>query len=128
MTKLLANIWPDYTRESGQRGSDLIRYKKELVAQYGEENIQRSWIKICKELEVITDEIAKQKSSVIPEIKFADFQNLTPEKKQELQTKGCFVVRQVVSQEKATEWFKDLKQYIADNKEHVSGKMITPIP
>jgi hypothetical protein len=44
-----------------------------------------------------------------------------PAKKEELKTVGCFVVRGVVSKNEATEWYHQLKGYVAGNKESVTG-------
>jgi hypothetical protein len=117
--------WPEYTAAKGEADptGELIQYKKDLVAKYGEEAIRRSWLKVCNELEVITDEIAEKGTAAIPEIQYDDLFDLSPEKKQTLKDRGCFAVRGVVSENLAPKWFTDLKTYVADNKSHIGGMM-----
>lgn len=117
--------WPEYTAAKGEADptGELIQYKKALVARYGEEAIRRSWLKVCNELEVITDEIAEKGTAAIPEIPYNDLFDLSLEKKQILKDTGCFVVRGVVSEDLASKWSGDLKTYVADNRSHIGGKM-----
>lgn len=115
--------WPEFTPSKGEYDStgEFIQYKKDLVALYGEEAIRRSWLKVCKELETITDDIAEKGTAAIPEIQYDDFFNLSPDMKRTLKDTGCFVVRGVVSEGQATAWFDDLKQYVADNRQNIGG-------
>ncbi len=113
--------WPEFTAAEAERGDDLVGYKKAIVDKYGRDNIIKSWLKVCKELESVTDHIAEQRTSAIPEVKFEEVFDLSPERKQGLKDAGCFVVRGVFSRTQADEWFKNLKDYIAANKASVEG-------
>ncbi|KAH7417572.1 hypothetical protein BKA64DRAFT_658222 [Cadophora sp. MPI-SDFR-AT-0126] len=115
--------WPVYTSSKGEDAppEELIQYKKDIVAQYGEEAIKSSWLKVCKELETLTDEISEKGTSIIPEVTYEELLELGEDKKAELQKRGCFVVRGVVSEELATKWYKDVKKYYEDNKPKVTG-------
>jgi hypothetical protein len=113
--------WPEFTKEKGETGDDLVGYKKAIIAKYGKESLVKSWLRVCKELESITENIAAIGSEAVPEVQFEDLFTLGPEKKQELKDSGCFVIRNVVSQDQANEWFQDLKTYVAKNKESIQG-------
>ena len=117
--------WPVYTSSKGEDAprEELIQYKKDIVAQYGEEAIKASWLKVCKELETLTDEISEKGTSIIPEVSYEEMLDLSEEKKAELQKRGCFVIRGVVSEEQATKWYKDVKKYYEDNKPKVTGEL-----
>lgn len=116
--------WPVYTAAKGEKvdPAELVQYKKDIVAQYGEEAIKASWLKVCRELEVLTDEISEKGTNIIPEVTYNEMLELSGEKKAELQKRGCFVVRGTVSKEQATTWYKDVKQYYEDNKPRVTGE------
>ena len=119
-------IWPEFSAAKGEADptGELLQYKKDIVAIYGEEAIKKSWLKVCKELESLTEEIADKGTAIIPEVKYEDLFEMGKEKKEELKKRGCFVVRGAVSKEQAMTWFGNLKGYYADNKADISGKYI----
>lgn len=114
--------WPEFTPTKGEDGDDLIEFKKAIVDKYGKDALVKSWLKVCKKLETVTDEIAEKGTSVIPDVQFEDFFSLTPEQKNRLKAIGCFVVRNVVDKEQAAEWFENLKQYVAANRASIQGR------
>lgn len=117
--------WPEYTESDVPAAEEqqLRQYKKEIVAEYGEESIRRAWVKTCSELAVITEEIRQKGSSVIPELSFDEFQNIPNAEIARLKNVGCFVIRGVIPREEASEQFKKLKKYVTENKDSLSGMM-----
>ncbi|KAF4633415.1 hypothetical protein G7Y89_g4709 [Cudoniella acicularis] len=115
--------WPEFTAEKGEADptGSLIQYKKEILAMYGAKALQKSWLKVCKELGKVTDEISEKGTTAIMEVQYEELFSMSEEEKEKLKETGCFVVRGVVSEEQATTWFKDLKEYVADNREQVTG-------
>ncbi|KIX05671.1 uncharacterized protein Z518_03643 [Rhinocladiella mackenziei CBS 650.93] len=113
--------WPEFTAAKGETGDDLIGYKKAIVEKYGKGSLTQSWLKVCKELESVTERIAEQGTSAIPEVQYEDIFGLTAELKSGLKDVGCFVVRNVFSQEQADEWFQNLKKYVAANRSSIKG-------
>ncbi|KIW54106.1 hypothetical protein PV05_06490 [Exophiala xenobiotica] len=113
--------WPEFTASKAERGDDLVGYKKAIVDKYGKDALVQSWLRVCKELESVTDSIAELGSSAIPEIQFQDIFALTPEQKTKLKDTGCFVVRNVFSEAQADEWFQNLKEYVAANRSSIGG-------
>jgi hypothetical protein len=69
----------------------------------GVQSLRKSWLRVCKELENVTTDLAKQGTSAIPEVQYDQLFQLSPEHKQALKGIGCFVLRGVVSQEQATQ-------------------------
>lgn len=61
-----------------------MKIKAAILAEYGTENLQKSWIKVCQKLEEITKEIEDKGSVIIPAIQFKDLSSLTYEQKQHL--------------------------------------------
>lgn len=116
--------WPEFTKENGETGDDLVGYKKAIITKYGKDSLIKSWLRVCKELASVTNNIAAVGSEAIPDVQFSDLFDLAADKKQELKDTGCFIVRQVVSQEQANEWFEDLKGYVAKNRSSINGKLL----
>jgi hypothetical protein len=83
--------------------------------------LKKSWIEVCERLEYITDRIASQGNSVIPELGLQDFLTADVDTKAKLKDTGCFIVRQVVSEQQATGWYNELKGYAEDNKAQITG-------
>jgi hypothetical protein len=121
--------WREFTAAEGEADptGEFIQYKKDVVLKYGKEAIRKSWLKVCKELETVTDDIAEKGTAAIPEVQYEDLFDLSYDKKQKLKNTGCFVVRGVVSEYLATTWFNDLKTYVADNRPNISGRTIYPL-
>ncbi len=118
--------WQEFTPAKGEAEDDLVGFKQAIVDKYGKDNLTKSWLKVCKELESVTDEIAEHGTSIIPEVQFDELFSMTPEQKQKLKDVGCFVVRGVFSQEQADGWFKDLKDYVAANRQSIGGMQFQP--
>ena len=113
--------WPEFIKEKGEENDDLLKFKHEIVNEFGEESLRRSWLKVCKELEKITDNLAEKGTSAIPEIPFEELFTLSEERKQNLKDIGCFVVRGVVDKDQADKWFSELKTYVAENRAQITG-------
>ncbi|KAK5119742.1 hypothetical protein LTR85_007318 [Meristemomyces frigidus] len=113
--------WPEFTKDKGEAEKEFAQYKKDIAEQYGEAALRQSWVKVCKKLESLTDEIAEKGTSMIPVIPFDEIKDLSPEKRAELQSVGCFVVRGVVDRPTADEWFQNAKTYVADNRSSITG-------
>ena len=98
--------WPEFTSiPDEEQSDDLVNYKSAIIQEYGQEAITQSWLKVCSELEKVTREIREKGSAIIPEISFHDLQSLTEERKEECKKVGCFLIRDVVNQEVAEQWF-----------------------
>ena len=115
--------WPELTATKGESGDDLVGFKKAIAEKYGEANIIKSWLRVCQELRSVTESIVEQGTATIPEVAFEEVCDLSPQRKQALKDVGCFVVRGVFSQEQASNWFRDLKEYVAANRASVGGML-----
>lgn len=114
--------WPVFTKDNSEGSDDLVGFKRAIIDRYGEEALTRSWLKVCQSLERATDHIARNGSTVIPELDYHELFSLDNEKKEELKGVGCFVVRNVFSRTQADEWFRSLKEYVSDNEKNINGK------
>lgn len=114
--------WPEFTKETGENDPDNVRIKKEILTKYGEAAIRQSWTKVCQNLALRTEEIAKRQSSIIQEIEYTALSTLSEEKKAELKQTGCFVIRNVIPKSTANEWFQQLQTYVADNEDTITGE------
>lgn len=113
--------WPEFSLETAETGDDLVGYRKTIVEKYSQEALTQSWLKTCKALEGITEEIATAESNYIPEIEYSELFNISSEKRQQLKDVGCFKIKSVFPKKQANEWFDDLKSYVEKNKDSISG-------
>jgi len=114
--------WPQLTLATAkgvQPGTE--EYTKAILSTYGAEALKKSWIQVCERLKSVTDSIASQGNSVIPQLGLEDFLTANDSTKDKLKDTGCFIVRQVVSEQQATDWYHELKGYVEDNKAHITG-------
>lgn len=114
--------WPQLTLATAkgvQPGTE--EYTKAILSTYGAEALKRSWIQVCKRLEFITDNIASQGNSVIPQLGLNDFLTADVATREKLKDMGCFIVRHVISEQQATDWYHELKGYVEDNKAQITG-------
>lgn len=114
--------WPDFVHDEGELHPDNIRIKKEIAAKYGEDALWQSWITTCKKMNNISRDITAQQTAMIPEIQYDDVFQLTEGQKERLKAGGCFVIRGAVPKETATEWFRDLQEYVDANDGVITGK------
>ena len=113
--------WPAFSQDNAEVNDDLAGYKKAIIARYGREALTESWLKVCKTLESVTNEISTVGSAMIPEVQFEDFLALSEGQKQKLKDIGCFVVKNVFAPEQADEWYEALKEYVASNEQNING-------
>lgn len=113
--------WPLFNAQKGENKPENIIYKRSIVEKYGAEAIRQSWLQTCAALEQVTAEIEAKKTGIIPVLKLNEILNASEEKKKELKNLGCFVVRGVVPRNEATQWYWNLKSYVEDNREHITG-------
>ncbi|KAG4263122.1 hypothetical protein FPRO03_10485 [Fusarium proliferatum] len=117
--------WPEYTSENAASSKDpeFLEVKKAIISEYGAEALQQSWIKVCKELERITDEIIEKGNTIIPVFDTQQIieDGFLPEQEAKIKRIGSFVCRNTVPHEKATTLYSDLKTYVADNKDSIQA-------
>ena len=114
--------WPQLTLATAkgvQPGTE--ECTKIILSTYGAEALKKSWIEVCKRLESVTDGIASQGNSVIPQLGLEEFLAADVATRDTLKNTGCFIVRQVVSEQQATDWYHELKGYVEDNKAQITG-------
>ncbi|KAI4850166.1 hypothetical protein E4T44_02910 [Aureobasidium sp. EXF-8845] len=92
--------WPQLTLATAkgvQPGTE--EYTKAILSTYGADALKTSWIQLGLEEFLAADVDTKNKLKDI----------------------GCFIVRQVVSEKQATDWYHELKGYVEENKTHITG-------
>ena len=117
--------WAEYTSEDAASVKDpeFLAIKKSIIAEYGAEALRKSWIKVCKQLEAITDEIADKGNTIIPTFETSQVldDGFTAVQEQEIKRIGAFVCRGTVPATETTSLYSDLKQYVADNKDSIQA-------
>ena len=118
--------WPQFIEAEGEKRPRNAQYKQEIVREYGADSIRRSWIQTCQTLGNLASEINRNGRTMIPTLSLEDFLDATDEKNEELKEVGCFVIRGVIPKPDATAWVHSLKEYVADNKEVITGTCCNP--
>ncbi|KAF2708345.1 DUF1479-domain-containing protein [Pleomassaria siparia CBS 279.74] len=95
-----------------QRFADL---KKALVKPEHKQKVIESYAQLCKVLENEANFIAKNGPSMVPEIDFQEVKNnggkLPEDFANLVRDRGCVILRNVVPEEQATQWEKELIEY-----------------
>lgn len=97
--------------------------KAEIIAQYGEEAIRQSWSKVCKNLEAVTERLARLRSEAVPIFDMQAIGNggFSDAQRDQLKSSGCCIVRGVLTDDEAGSLFRDLKEFTANNKGRIPG-------
>jgi hypothetical protein len=122
--------WQEFTftksvAEALEKDPNYINTKKSIIAEYGEENLRKSWLKTCEALKSVTKELETSGNEVMPILAIQDIlaDTVPSSTKDEIRKRGAFVVRQVVPQKETEGMFKELKDYVSrpGNKEKITG-------
>lgn len=117
--------WPEFSAPGTKevRDEDFATAMKTIIAEYGADNLQKSWMKVCHELKVITDEIAEKGSNVIPIFETDSIlsDGFTDTQRAEVQRVGAFVCRATVSEQEAKAHYEDLTKFTAANKSAIKA-------
>jgi hypothetical protein len=88
--------------------------KKRLLTGH-KEQVQSSWVRLLKKLQEDIEIIKQQSPAIIPEIDFKDIEDVPESFQSELKKRGVAVVRNVVPQEEALKYKRDIQEYIKAN-------------
>ncbi|KAJ4256144.1 hypothetical protein NW762_009220 [Fusarium torreyae] len=117
--------WPEYTIADAASSKDpeFLAIKKVIIAEYGADCLRTSWIKVCKELESITDEIIEKGNKTIPIFDTAQVldNGFSSTQQNEIKRIGAFVCRNTIPRDEATGLYTKLKKFVADNKESIQA-------
>ena len=82
-----------------------------------EDGVRESWIRLLSELRQETETIRAMGSEVVPEIAFADLEDVGKRAtfKENLQKRGVAVIRGVVGENEALAWKEMVKSYVRYN-------------
>lgn len=118
--------YPEFTRPDAnlKDAEELLSYKRGIVTRFGEDAIRQSWLKVCKELESVTKSISANGTNGIPVLSYKEFSTLSDENQATLKSFGAFVIRGVIPRDEAEQHFRNLKTYVADNKDKVTGMFL----
>lgn len=99
--------------------------KSSIIAEFGEANLRKSWLKTCEALKTITAELETRGNEVIPILHISDVlsDSVPASTKDEIRARGAFVVREVIPRGEVEKEFEDLKEYVYGeaNKGKVGG-------
>ena len=94
---------------------DRFRQLKCELVKGNEARIQAAWAGLLEDLKRENQMIARERSSVIPEIEFDELEKGLDGVKDEVRKRGVVVVRGVVPEEEARAYKTELEEYIRKN-------------
>lgn len=90
--------------------------KKSIIKPENKERVIESYHRLTQALETESERIAKLGPKAIPEINFTDIEEnggqLPESIESDVRSTGCLIIRGVVSEEQASQWEKELKDYV----------------
>ncbi|CBX98681.1 hypothetical protein IAQ61_007700 [Plenodomus lingam] len=117
--------WPEFTAQDAEstKDPDFLSIKKSLIAEYGAETLRQSWIKVCRELQVVTNEILEKGNEIIPIFDTAEVisKGFTSSQKAEIQRIGAFICRATIPETETDTLYQDMTKYVADNKASIQA-------
>jgi len=112
--------WPSFTSKDNDP-SDTYQQdlKASIIKKYGAENLRVSWEKTCKALTKVTSRLATNGNASVPIYTYEEL--LDKSKLETMKAAGCCIIRGVILKSNDEQHFKDLKTFINDNKEVITG-------
>ncbi|KAH9481804.1 Tubulin beta-2 chain [Psilocybe cubensis] len=94
-----------------------IDLKVQIASSYPdfEKNAIRTWSEILHEMNNVTKTIIEEGTNYVPQVDFADLNNLSSEEVEKIKRKGSVVIRNVVPDEQAIKWKEELKEFVTVN-------------
>ncbi|KAJ7671456.1 hypothetical protein DFH06DRAFT_116359 [Mycena polygramma] len=80
-----------------------------------EQDLTRAWNEVLAELDKVTKTIAKEGSSYIPQVSFADLNSLSDAQIADIKRKGTVVIKDVVDDDQARAWKISLEEFVKAN-------------
>ncbi|KAL2291226.1 hypothetical protein FJTKL_13862 [Diaporthe vaccinii] len=120
--------WPAW-REYGidladeVKDPDFLKAKQQVIDEYGEERLRKSWVAVCEELAKVTDEIASQGNATIPILQAESLlaHGFSSGDLDSIRRTGCFIVRGVIPRAETETLYRNLRDYIELNKKQIKG-------
>ena len=115
--------WPTFTSEDNDPSNAFQKdLKASIVEEYGAEALRTSWIKTCQALNSVTSRISTLGNEAIPIFSYDELLSTSNENASRcMKDTGCFIIRGVIPKAEAAHHFEDLKTFIADNKDTITG-------
>ncbi|KAF8574565.1 DUF1479-domain-containing protein [Ramaria rubella] len=94
-----------------------IELKKQLIASDPESRtrFKDAWDDLLGELAAMRKTIKEKGTDLIPQVEFADLDQVSPELIATIKTTGSVVIKNVVDDDEALAWKKSVKEYVAAN-------------
>lgn len=113
--------WPSFTpADNDPTDAYQEDLKASIIAEYGAENLRKAWIKTCNALNSVTSRLASVGNSSVP-IFDADDILSNPETLETMKEAGCCIIRNLIPNKEAEQYFEDLKTFIKENEDTVTG-------
>ncbi|KAJ8114042.1 hypothetical protein OPT61_g3984 [Boeremia exigua] len=117
--------WPEFAApdDAESRDPDFLSIKQAVLAEYGAEALRQSWIRVCRDLEEVTDEIAEKGNSIISQFDTTEIlaNGVSDSQQAEVQRIGAFICKATIPREETNHLYEELTSYVADNKSSIQA-------
>ncbi|KAF2024455.1 DUF1479-domain-containing protein [Setomelanomma holmii] len=105
--------WPEFTAPDA----------KTVLAENGADALRQSWIKVCQELQAVTDEIVERRNKIIPIFDTAQIlaEGFSDAQQVKIKRVGSFICRATISESETNILYEDMSRYVADNKQSIQA-------
>ncbi|KAL4779244.1 hypothetical protein BJX76DRAFT_361958 [Aspergillus varians] len=123
-----AHYWASSKADLGDesQGDEFRQLKRDLIEQYGEANLRKSWLEVTAALAQEAETIASRGSSIIPVIDASLLNELPTETIEDIKHRGVVVIRNILSSEEAKSLQEQLDKYLRANVQDIAGSMARP--
>ena len=111
--------WQEYTSlDAKTQDEDFANTKAAIIDEYGVEALQQSWIKVCSQLALVTEEIVGKGSDIVPifDTDHILAKGFTQREKDTARSIGAFVCKATIDNAEAADLYTDLKTYLGKNE------------
>jgi hypothetical protein len=117
--------WPDFSISDSNdtKDPDFLAIKKTVIAEYGGDALRQTWIQVCQDLQVVTDEIVEKGNTIIPVLDTAQIlsKGFSDAEKAEVKRIGSFICRATLLENETNVLYKNMSTYVAYNKSSIQA-------
>ncbi|KAJ3560096.1 hypothetical protein NP233_g11059 [Leucocoprinus birnbaumii] len=91
--------------------------KREIAASFPDfkERATQAWKEVIEELVKFSEKVSEVGTNYIPQVEYAELDELSPDELEMIKRRGCVVIRDIVDDERAIAWRETLREIVKVN-------------